>query len=83
MSNEVLTIDALRELTGYAQRGKQREWLARAGIWFHPDRNGCPRTTWYHVNNPLPLRLAERQDPENSPNFDAVQNGRKTKKSNR
>ncbi|QKN84035.1 DUF4224 domain-containing protein [Scandinavium goeteborgense] len=84
LNSEILTTDAMRELTGYTRKGKQCEWLAHAGIWFRPDRNGSPRTTWFHVNNPLALRLAENREPENdTPNFDAVLNGRKTKKPNR
>ncbi len=81
MSDEVLTTEALRKLTGYRQRSKQCAWLARAGIWFQPDSNGDPSTTWYHVNNPLSLRMAVQQDPVlDTPNFGAIQNGRKTKK---
>ncbi|EEK5733366.1 DUF4224 domain-containing protein [Salmonella enterica] len=81
MNNEILTREAIQSLTGYKQRCKQRDWLARAGIWFEPDRNGDPRTTWYHVNNPLTLRRETMQSLElSTPDFGAITNGRKAKK---
>lgn len=73
MSDDVLTDEAIQKLTGYKQAKKQCEWLARAGIWFGQDRNGRPRTTWDHVNNPISLRLAAQRRPElDNPNFDAM-----------
>lgn len=73
MDNKILTNEALFNLTGYKQPKKQRAWLAAAGIWFKEDRNGHPKTTWDHVNNPISLRLAKPVDPElQTPNFDAI-----------
>lgn len=73
MSDSILTDQALEQLTGYKQAKKQRAWLARAGIWFGLDRNGRPRTTWSHVNNPVSLRLATQRRPDlDQPNFDAM-----------
>lgn len=73
MSEHVLTDEALQTLTGYKQAKKQCEWLAKAGIWFGQDRNGKPRTTWDHVNNPISLRLTEKRRSElDTPNFDAM-----------
>lgn len=73
MSDEVLTDVAMQKLTGYKQSKKQREWLARAGIWFGQDRNGRPRTTWDLVNNPISLRLAVQRNPDlDIPNFNAM-----------
>lgn len=45
MTDDILTNDAIRKLTGYKQPKKQCAWLASAGIWFKEDRNGYPRTT--------------------------------------
>lgn len=60
-------------MTKFKQPKKQCAWLSRAGIWFQPDRDGYPVTTWDHVNNPISLRLAEQRRPEqDSPNFDAM-----------
>lgn len=78
--NEVLTDEALCTLTGYKQRSKQRAWLARAGIWFAPDCNGSPRTTWHHVNHPLSLVGNAPASELSTPNFGAISNGRKAKK---
>lgn len=73
MTNEILDNEAIRTLTGYTQPKKQCAWLAEAGIWFKKDRNGYPRTTWNHVNNPISLRLAGGMSSEAStPNFDAM-----------
>ena len=40
MTDDILTNDAIRKLTGYKQPKKQCAWLAAAGIWFKEDRNG-------------------------------------------
>jgi hypothetical protein len=84
LTNDILSNEALCILTGYKQPAKQSAWLARAGIWFKPDRNGHPKTTWTHVNNPISLRPGNEQGTAmNTPNFDAINNGRKTQKSRR
>lgn len=73
MTDDILTNDAIRKLTGYKQPKKQCAWLASAGIWFKEDRNGYPRTTWNHVNNPIALRMVPDVKTElNIPNFDAM-----------
>lgn len=82
MSDGVLDREDLIRLTKYSQKKKQCAWLARAGIWFEPDRDGYPSTTWYHVHHPLSLREVDKQSSElHTPNFGAINNGRKTKKS--
>ncbi len=73
MTDDILTNDAIRKLTGYKQPKKQCAWLAAAGIWFKEDRNGYPRTTWNHVNNPITFRMGKNLNPElTTPNFDAM-----------
>lgn len=72
-SENILTESDLFDLTKYRQRKKQCAWLASAGIWFKEDRNGAPVTTWFHVNNPIPLRGPHNFSSEsNEPNFDAM-----------
>ncbi|HCL5287307.1 TPA: DUF4224 domain-containing protein [Salmonella enterica] len=71
--NDILSPEALKSLTGYKQAKKQQQWLASAGIWFKPGRDGYPSTTWYHVNHPLSLRSSESADSSRTePNFEAM-----------
>lgn len=73
MNSEILSRDDLIQLTKYSQAKKQCAWLAKAGIWFEPDKDGRPSTTWHHVNNPIALRLSNQRRPElDTPNFDAM-----------
>ncbi|EQB7517687.1 DUF4224 domain-containing protein [Escherichia coli] len=81
MNDARISAADMRGLTGYAKPSKQCEWLSRAGIWFQPDKNGHPSTTWHHVNNPVSLRLTPAESEINTPNFGAIRNGRKKKKS--
>lgn len=71
--NDILSPEALQSLTGYKQPKKQSQWLASAGIWFKPGRNGRPSTTWYHVNHPLTLKYSKPADTSRTePNFEAM-----------
>lgn len=73
MAENVLQRSDLVSLTKFKQPKKQCAWLARAGIWFQPDRDGYPVTTWDHVNNPISLRTSPLRRPElDTPNFDAM-----------
>ncbi|HAJ7159816.1 TPA: DUF4224 domain-containing protein [Escherichia coli] len=73
MTDRFLTKEEITEFTGYTQAKRQRRELAKQGIWFAQDRNGNPKTTWFHINNPLSLRLNNIPDSElTAPNFDAM-----------
>ncbi len=60
-------------LTGYKIPSKQCECLREAGIFFITRRDGRPRTTWHHFNDPLSQRKARASD-EIEPNFGVLDN---------
>ncbi|PHM33289.1 DUF4224 domain-containing protein [Xenorhabdus innexi] len=59
------------ELTGYLIPSKQCEALREAGIFFVIRKDGKPRTTWEHFNNPLAQRATTTQVVQ-EPNFGAL-----------
>ncbi|MCC8376501.1 MULTISPECIES: DUF4224 domain-containing protein [Photorhabdus] len=61
----------IAELTGYKIPSKQCEALKEAGIFFVIRRDGKPRTTWEHFNNPLTQRIRNIPSPQ-EPNFGAL-----------
>ncbi|NHB94435.1 DUF4224 domain-containing protein [Photorhabdus cinerea] len=61
----------IAELTGYKIPSKQCEALKEAGIFFVIRRDGKPRTTWEHFNNPLTQRIRNIPPPQ-EPNFGAL-----------
>ncbi|WP_336885685.1 DUF4224 domain-containing protein [Xenorhabdus sp. Sc-CR9] len=46
--------------------------LKEAGIFFITRRDGRPRTTWDHFNNPLSQRLINYAPVPQEPNFGAL-----------
>jgi len=46
----------IKTVTGYDQAAKQCQSLQEHGVFFIKDRYGCPHTTWYNLNHPIPLR---------------------------
>ncbi|WP_375702561.1 DUF4224 domain-containing protein [Klebsiella pneumoniae] len=53
---------------------KQSQCLRDAGIFFVEGRDGRPRTTWAHFNNPLAQRLRQNNvDNLLQPNFGALE----------
>ncbi|EOW7638908.1 DUF4224 domain-containing protein [Salmonella enterica] len=51
---------------------KQRDILREAGIFFITRRDGRPRTTWGHFNNPLKHRAQTPVVEVAEPNFGAL-----------
>ncbi|MDX7988640.1 DUF4224 domain-containing protein [Xenorhabdus sp. 12] len=62
----------IAEITGYIIPSKQCEVLKEAGIFFITRRDGRPRTTWDHFNNPLAQRFRNYAPEPQEPNFGAL-----------
>ncbi|MEI9717429.1 DUF4224 domain-containing protein [Enterobacter kobei] len=62
----------IEKLTGYKIPSKQCESLRDAGIFFITRRDGRPRTTWAHFNNPLSHRQKAIDANSPQPNFGAL-----------
>ncbi|EAU0147312.1 TPA: DUF4224 domain-containing protein [Salmonella enterica] len=69
--NDVLTRDDLITITGYAVAKLQAERLRESGVWFIEDKEGTPKTTWYHINHPLKFRADMRSTPT-EPDWEAI-----------
>lgn len=69
--NDVLTRDDLITITGYAVAKLQAERLRESGVWFIEDKEGTPKTTWYHINHPLKFR-ADMQSTPTEPDWEAI-----------
>ncbi len=54
--HDLLTEQDLLELTGVSRPDLQARVLAANNIYFLVNHNNIPKTTWYHVNNPIHLR---------------------------
>ena len=70
--NDIISDADIFALTGYKTPSKQCKSLREAGIFFITRRDGRPRTTWRHFNDPLSKRRLEAHDPE--PDFGALDN---------
>ncbi|MCU5775190.1 DUF4224 domain-containing protein [Winslowiella arboricola] len=71
--NDIINDADIETLTGYKIPSKQCSSLRDAGIFFITRRDGRPRTTWGHFNNPLSFRkMIVADSPE--PNFGALDN---------
>ncbi|MEQ9948156.1 DUF4224 domain-containing protein [Pectobacterium aroidearum] len=70
--NDIISDCDIETLTGYKIPSKQCEALRCAGIFFITRRDGRPRTTWTHFNNPLSQRhnIVAGNTPQ--PNFGAL-----------
>ncbi|MBK0004730.1 DUF4224 domain-containing protein [Erwinia sp. S38] len=69
--NDIISDADIFALTGYKIPSKQCESLREAGIFFIIRRDGRPRTTWRHFNDPLSQRKAKTDDGC-EPNFGAL-----------
>ncbi|NIF20612.1 DUF4224 domain-containing protein [Candidatus Pantoea multigeneris] len=69
--NDIISDADMVELTGYKIPSKQCQCLKEAGIFFMERRDGRPRTTWQHFNDPLSQRKSVVQDSY-EPNFGAL-----------
>lgn len=70
--NTLISDAELEELTGYSSPSKQGEVLKAYGIFFITRRDGRPRTTWEHFNNPLSHRHIAAVPDAIEPNFAAL-----------
>ena len=70
--NAIISDNDLQELTGYSTPSKQCDVLRAHGVFFITRRDGRPRTTWEHFNNPLSHRNTELTSKEIEPNFAAL-----------
>ncbi|MCC8364957.1 DUF4224 domain-containing protein [Xenorhabdus sp. PB61.4] len=69
--NDIISDADIIELTGFKIPSKQCEALKEAGIFFVTRRDGRPRTTWEHFNNPLSQRMKNTPAIQ-EPNFGAL-----------
>ena len=70
--NDIISDADIVTLTGYRIPSKQCECLRDAGIFFITRRDGRPRTTWAHFNNPLSHRQNSTGGHEYQPDFGAL-----------
>lgn len=71
--NDIISDPDIEMLTGYKIPSKQCESLREAGIFFITRRDGRPRTTWEHFNNPLSHRQKKAESDGPQPNFGALE----------
>ncbi|EHK2735233.1 DUF4224 domain-containing protein [Salmonella enterica] len=69
--NDVLTREDLMTITGYEKAKQQADKLRKSGVWFIEDKDGTPKTTWYHINHPLKFRADMRTAPT-EPDWGAI-----------
>ena len=69
--NDIISDADIEKLTGYKIPSKQCQCLKQAGIFFLVRRDGRPRTTWQHFNDPITHRKAA-EIPMHQPNFGAL-----------
>ncbi|WGU85062.1 DUF4224 domain-containing protein [Klebsiella pneumoniae] len=73
LDNEIISNADLERITGYKIPSKQSQCLRDAGIFFVEGRDGRPRTTSAHFNNPLAQRSRQNNvDNSLQPNFGAL-----------
>ncbi|WP_407201064.1 DUF4224 domain-containing protein [Citrobacter werkmanii] len=70
--NTIISDADLEELTGYSSPSRQGAVLKAYGIFFITRRDGRPRTTWEHFNNPLSHRHIATVPDAIEPNFAAL-----------
>ena len=71
-TNDIISDADIEKLTGYKIPSRQCEVLRDAGIFFITRRDGRPRTTWAHFNNPLSHRQNVTGNCDPQPNFGAL-----------
>ena len=69
--SEIISDADLEVLTGYKIPSKQCQALRDAGVFFLVRKDGRPRTTWQHFNDPIVHRKKEEQYTY-EPNFGAL-----------
>ncbi|PHM69279.1 DUF4224 domain-containing protein [Xenorhabdus kozodoii] len=72
VKTDIISDDDIAELTGYQIPSKQCATLKEAGIFFIVRRDGRPRTTWAHFNNPIAQRVRNYAPVPQEPNFGAL-----------
>ncbi|WP_208952472.1 DUF4224 domain-containing protein [Rahnella sp. ChDrAdgB13] len=70
--SDIISDADIEVLTGYKIPTKQCEVLREAGIFFITRRDGRPRTTWQHFNDPLSHRHKDVSSSVIEPNFGAL-----------
>ncbi|MEA9393151.1 DUF4224 domain-containing protein [Acerihabitans sp. TG2] len=70
--HDIISDADIETLTGYRIPTKQCETLREAGIFFITRRDGRPRTTWQHFNDPLSHRYKQPDGISVQPNFGAL-----------
>lgn len=71
MQNDIISDADIEKITGYKIPSKQCLCLRQAGIFFVVRRDGRPRTTWQHFNDPITHRKVAEQETH-EPNFGAL-----------
>ncbi|MDO6406296.1 DUF4224 domain-containing protein [Pantoea phytobeneficialis] len=70
-TNDIISDADIEQITGYKIPSKQCQCLKQAGVFFVVRRDGRPRTTWQHFNDPITHRKAAVPDAF-EPNFGAL-----------
>ncbi|WP_308823141.1 DUF4224 domain-containing protein [Sodalis praecaptivus] len=70
--NDIITDTDLIALTGYKTPSKQCKILRAAGIFFITRRDGRPRTTWAHFNEPCTKKHMTEESKHVEPNYGAL-----------
>ncbi|MDF7657600.1 DUF4224 domain-containing protein [Erwiniaceae bacterium L1_54_6] len=71
-TNDIISDADIETLTGYKIPSKQCQCLKQAGIFFVVRRDGRPRTTWQHFNDPITHRKVVVDHDAFEPNFGAL-----------
>lgn len=68
----IISDSDIEVLTGYKIPTKQCDALRTAGIFFIVRKDGRPRTTWQHFNDPMGHRQKPVESSMQEPNFGAM-----------
>jgi len=68
----IISDSDIEALTGYKIPTKQCDVLRTAGIFFIIRKDGRPRTTWQHFNDPMGHRQKPAEPSMSEPNFGAI-----------
>lgn len=70
MKSRIVSDDEIEDITGFKSPAKQCQKLTEFGIFFIKRKDGRPRTTWDHFNNPS--KLFKKTSNDILPNFEAI-----------
>lgn len=70
MESRIVSDEEIEEITGFKSPAKQCQKLMEFGIFFIKRKDGRPRTTWDHFNNPS--KSSKKTSNEILPNFGAI-----------